>query len=224
MSKTPPTRFTVTRPGERPVPFLRGCLLSQRGRRRHLSSGRPASRATGRKEQQPAERESARLHPGRAPASADDVSVSIRRDKLWYWLHDQDGRVAEPDIKLDCLDIEIDGPYPSAAKPRRAAAGTSTPEPMAAAAAPRVEQRCMDTYATTTTSKRSSLSPRNARSTARTAAPHRPLDHRYGGTPASPTRSRTPAGSSGGQTNLVRVGRGHSPSPRPILAATRRRR
>lgn len=35
--------------------------------------------------------------------------MSARRDKLWYWLHDQDGQVAELDIKLDRIDIEIDG-------------------------------------------------------------------------------------------------------------------
>ncbi len=34
--------------------------------------------------------------------------MSARRDKLWYWLHDQDGQVAELDIKLDRIDIEID--------------------------------------------------------------------------------------------------------------------
>jgi hypothetical protein len=35
--------------------------------------------------------------------------MSAQRDKLWYLLHDRDGRVAELDIKLDRLDIEIDG-------------------------------------------------------------------------------------------------------------------
>ena len=35
--------------------------------------------------------------------------MSGPRDPLWYWLHDQDGRVAELEIKLDRLDIEIDG-------------------------------------------------------------------------------------------------------------------
>ena len=37
------------------------------------------------------------------------MSANIRRDKLWYWLHDQDDQVAEIDIKLDRADIEIDG-------------------------------------------------------------------------------------------------------------------
>jgi hypothetical protein len=32
-----------------------------------------------------------------------------RRDKAWYLVHDQDGQVAERDIKLDCIDIEING-------------------------------------------------------------------------------------------------------------------
>ena len=38
-----------------------------------------------------------------------DEPMSAPRDKLWYWLHDQDGQVAELEIKLDRLDIEIDG-------------------------------------------------------------------------------------------------------------------
>jgi hypothetical protein len=34
--------------------------------------------------------------------------MSTPRDKLWYRPHDQDGPVAELDIRLDCIDIEID--------------------------------------------------------------------------------------------------------------------
>ena len=37
------------------------------------------------------------------------MSATIRRDKLWYWRNDGDGQVAELDIKLDRIDIEIDG-------------------------------------------------------------------------------------------------------------------
>ena len=37
------------------------------------------------------------------------MRASIRCDKLWYWLNDRDGQVAELDIKLDRIDIEIDG-------------------------------------------------------------------------------------------------------------------
>lgn len=35
--------------------------------------------------------------------------MSAQRNKLWYWLNDKDGKVAELDIELDCLDIEIAG-------------------------------------------------------------------------------------------------------------------
>jgi hypothetical protein len=35
--------------------------------------------------------------------------VSDRRDKLWYLINDRGGEVAELDIRLDCIDMEIDG-------------------------------------------------------------------------------------------------------------------
>ena len=34
---------------------------------------------------------------------------TIRRDKAWYLVNDRDGRVAALDIRLDMIDIEIDG-------------------------------------------------------------------------------------------------------------------
>ena len=33
----------------------------------------------------------------------------MRRDKVWYLLHDSLGEVAKRDIKLDRIDIEVDG-------------------------------------------------------------------------------------------------------------------
>ena len=35
--------------------------------------------------------------------------MSDRRDKLWYLINDRGGEVAELDIRLDCIDMEIDG-------------------------------------------------------------------------------------------------------------------
>jgi hypothetical protein len=35
--------------------------------------------------------------------------MSAALSKVWYLLHDADGQVAELDIKLDRIDIEIDG-------------------------------------------------------------------------------------------------------------------
>ena len=53
------------------------------------------------------EREQRRNAPKPRPAWMN--SVSVRRDKAWYLVHDPTGEVAALDIKLDCIDIEIDG-------------------------------------------------------------------------------------------------------------------
>jgi hypothetical protein len=45
----------------------------------------------------------------KAPPARVDEPVSGRRDKLWYLRNDRGGEVAELDIQLDRIDIEIDG-------------------------------------------------------------------------------------------------------------------
>ena len=97
--------------------------------------------------------------------------MSARRDKLWYWLHDQDGQVAELDIKLDRIDIEIDGlrriQYEET-KAKLEQLGIDTSNYRPPPHIHRSEQRCSN-----------HLRPRDDIGALVTAAQERPLDRAY---------------------------------------------
>jgi hypothetical protein len=120
------------------------------------------------------------------------MSGTVHRDKLWYWLHDQDGRVAELDIKLDILDAEIHALQTikheeTRTKLERLGFDVSNyrpPPPLLPS-----EQRCLNHSARTMTSKRSSSLPRRPRSTALTASSSPPARPRRRTPTPAPSRS-----------------------------------
>ena len=69
---------------------------------------RPGSGTRTRAASTAAGRARATRRPAEATAPVDEPMSAPPRDKLWYWLHDQDGQVAEIERRLDRLDVEID--------------------------------------------------------------------------------------------------------------------